>query len=64
MGTGDDRNVLKVPRRMAQAWMVDDHGMVLPDHRCDCVVSPGTADDSSLSHRDRTDAFANVIPHA
>ncbi len=49
---------------MAPAWMVDNHGMILPDHRCDYVVSPGTADESSLGHRDRTDAFANVAPHA
>lgn len=49
---------------MAPAWMVENHEMILPDDRCDYVVSPGAADDSSLGHRDRTDAFANVAPHA
>lgn len=64
MGTRDERDVLKVPRRMAPTWMIDGEGTILPDYRCDYVVSAGTADDSSLSHRDRTDAFANVAPHA
>lgn len=63
MGTSDERDVLKVPRRMAPAWMVDDHGVVLPDYRSDYVVSTGGVDDPVLSRRDRIDAFANVAPH-
>ena len=63
MGTSDDRDVLKVPRRMAPAWMVDDHGVVLPDYRPDYVVSTGGVDDPGLSRRDRSDAFANIAPH-
>ena len=64
LGTRDERDVLKVPRRMAPNWMVDDDGMVLPEYRPDYEVSNVGAGDAGLGERDRIDAFANVAPLA
>jgi sterol desaturase/sphingolipid hydroxylase (fatty acid hydroxylase superfamily) len=59
-GTTDDGDTLKVPRRMAPVWLVDDHGAVRPEFAADYEVAvprsePGPA-------QDRIDAFANVAP--
>jgi len=64
MGTRDQRDVLKVPRRMAPVWMVDDDGKVLPEYRRDYQVTTFDAEDPGLRERDRTDAFANIAPVA
>lgn len=63
-GTLDVPAVVRVPRRMAPAWMLDADGQVLPDYADDYVLV-GTAEaDERLSALDRARAFASLAPTA
>lgn len=61
-GTYEPVDVVKVPRRMAMPWLLDEHGEVRLEHRDDYVLAgrlPATADQGA---RDHADAFANRAP--
>lgn len=60
-GTHDEPGVVKVPRRMAPVWMVDEAGAVHAELVADYVVAGGRLVPGQ-AERDREDAFANVAP--
>lgn len=59
-GTGETPEQVRVPRRLAMVWLLDDEGEVRPEHVHDYVVvgSGGTAGDEVDFRR----AFANQVP--
>jgi hypothetical protein len=61
-GTYESVDTVRVPRRMAMAWLLDDDGEVRPEHRGDYELAgrlPASADQGA---RDHADAFANRAP--
>jgi Fatty acid hydroxylase superfamily len=61
-GTYEPVATVRVPRRMAMPWLLDDDGEVRAEHRGDYELAgrlPGT--DEQVA-RDHTDAFANRAP--
>ena len=61
-GTFEPAPTVRVPRRMAMRWLLDDDGEVRPEHRRDYVLAgrlPGSPDQVRL---DTDDAFANRAP--
>lgn len=61
-GTFDDPDVVRVPRRLALPWLVDEHGELREEYRGDYVVV-GAADPSArLAGIDRARAFASLAP--
>ncbi len=56
--------LVRVPRRLAMIWLVDDDGDVLAEH-CDRYVLVGTASpDERTDALDRARAFASIAPAA
>jgi sterol desaturase/sphingolipid hydroxylase (fatty acid hydroxylase superfamily) len=53
---------VRVPRRLAPIWLVDDDGAVLPRYREDYVIRGTAATDESQQQADWDHAFANVAP--
>jgi len=61
-GTHERPGKVRVPRRMALPWLVDEHGELLPEHAADYLLV-GRADDSErLAKLDRARAFASLAP--
>ena len=61
-GTYEPASTVRVPRRMAMLWLLDDDGEVRAEHAGDYVLAgrlPGTDDQV---RRDTDDAFANRAP--
>jgi hypothetical protein len=62
--SGDELEVIAVPRRMAPVWMLDDAGEVHAEFTADYLVKGVRDAEASQVDRDRVDAFANVAPGA
>lgn len=55
-------DVVRVPRRMAMRWLVDDGGQVLAPYRGDYEVQGNRGLDDDQRRDDLDDAFANRVP--
>ena len=53
---------IRVPRRMAMVWLVDDDGTVRPEYAADYAVVGGRRATDSQAEADERDAFANLAP--
>lgn len=53
---------IRVPRRMAMDWLVDDAGQVLPAYADDYEVVGRADRDARRRQRDTEEAFANIAP--
>ncbi len=63
-GTLDVPELVKVPRRMAPVWMLDDEGQLLPAYVDDYVLVGVVNRDDRLAALDRARAFASLAPTA
>ncbi len=63
-GTWEDPGVVKVPRRMALPWLVDEAGEVRPEYRDRYVLVGPTSPTARLDALDRARAFASEPPVA
>jgi sterol desaturase/sphingolipid hydroxylase (fatty acid hydroxylase superfamily) len=63
-GTLEEPEQVRVPRRMAQPWMLDDDGELRPEHRDDYVLvgTRRTSVDADGDAADRVAAFASIAP--
>lgn len=61
-GTYRRPGVVRVPRRLAMVWLLDDRGEVRPDFAADYEVAGAATRTPALAARDRADAFANRPP--
>lgn len=61
-GTWEDPGVIKVPRRMALPWLVDEHGEVRPEYRDRYELVGPASPDARLDALDRARAFASMPP--
>ena len=61
-GTYDEPGVVTVPRRMAPVWLLDDAGEVKAEYADDYIAKGGRGGEVGRAERDRSDAFANVVP--
>ena len=60
-GTYEAPGCVRVPRRMAMVWLVDEDGALRPEFAADYeVVGRSTA--AERAERDLVDAFANRAP--
>ncbi|WP_426571150.1 sterol desaturase family protein [Aquihabitans sp. McL0605] len=55
---------VRVPRRMAQAWMLDAHGELKAEFADDYVLVGALGTDERTAQLDRARAFASVAPDA
>jgi sterol desaturase/sphingolipid hydroxylase (fatty acid hydroxylase superfamily) len=61
-GTFERPERVRVPRRLAMTWLVDEHGEVRPEHAADYELV-GAADSAErLAQLDRARAFASIAP--
>jgi len=63
-GTYQRPEVVRVPRRMAMVWLLDDDGEVRPEYAADYRVVGRRALDDAQRAEDRERAFANLVPSA
>jgi sterol desaturase/sphingolipid hydroxylase (fatty acid hydroxylase superfamily) len=63
-GTYDEPTVVRVPRRMAPRWMIDESGDLRAEFAEDYAVVGAAHPETIQGARDRVDAFANVAPEA
>jgi hypothetical protein len=63
-GTWDRPDVVRVPRRLAMPWLVDERGELRPEYRDDYVLVGSPAHDERQVGIDRARAFANLEPTA
>lgn len=61
-GTLESPEQVRVPRRMAQPWMLDEDGELLPEHRADYVLVGTRRSTPESNEEDRVAAFASVAP--
>lgn len=61
-GTLERPGQVRVPRRLALPWLVDDDGELLPEYRDDYVLVGATSSDERTAQLDRARAFASVAP--
>jgi sterol desaturase/sphingolipid hydroxylase (fatty acid hydroxylase superfamily) len=61
-GTYEEVGVIRVPRRLAMVWLLDEHGEVRPEHAGDYTVVGRQPADATQRQRDKADAFANRAP--
>ncbi len=61
-GTYEEPGVVRVPRRMAMVWLLDDDGNVRPELAGDYAVAGRGDRNAAIMRRDRVDAFANRAP--
>src|SRR6476646_870741 len=63
--TLDQPDVVRVPRRLAMPWLVDESGEVRPEYASDYVlVGTAAATDERQAQLDRARAYANLTPTA
>lgn len=60
-GTYQAPGRVRLPRRMAMIWLVDDEGRVLPEFTADYEVV-GRAPEAAHAEQDKADAFSNRPP--
>ena len=63
-GTLEPAGRVKVPRRLAPAWLMDDDGAIRPEYRFDYEIvgaAPGGNDERRAALA-RARAFANLVP--
>jgi sterol desaturase/sphingolipid hydroxylase (fatty acid hydroxylase superfamily) len=63
-GTYEAPTVVRVPRRMAMVWLLDENGDVRPEFAGDYSVRDRRALDDTLRAEDTERAFANLAPIA
>lgn len=63
-GTYMKVDVVRVPRRMATVWLLDESGAVLPEYRAGYQVVGNARTDDDTRRRDTEDAFAKRVPVA
>ena len=63
-GTLEVPDKVRVPRRMAQAWMLDDDGELKDEFTADYELVGATTTDERMAQLDRARAFASVAPEA
>ncbi|MCU1355505.1 MAG: Fatty acid hydroxylase-like protein [Acidimicrobiales bacterium] len=61
-GTFEDPGLVRVPRRLAMTWLVDDDGEILPEYADRYALVGRAATDERLAALDRARAFASVAP--
>ena len=61
-GTLQEPDQVRVPRRMAQPWMLDDVGELLPEYQADDVLVGTRRSSPESNEEDRVAAFASVAP--
>jgi sterol desaturase/sphingolipid hydroxylase (fatty acid hydroxylase superfamily) len=61
-GTLELPDRVRVPRRLALTWLVDEHGELLPEHSDDYELVGQVPSDDRLATIDRARAFASVAP--
>ncbi|MCB0971197.1 MAG: sterol desaturase family protein [Acidimicrobiales bacterium] len=61
-GTFEAPEQVRVPRRMAQPWMLDDDGELREEYAQDYVLVGSTERTERLAQLDRARAFASVAP--
>jgi Fatty acid hydroxylase superfamily len=62
--TNDEPRVVKVPRRMAPVWLLDEHGNVRAEFADEYTAIGSRGTETAQRERDRIAAFANVLPEA
>jgi len=63
-GTLDVPEQVRVPRRMAQPWMLGDDGELKDEFTADYVLVGSATSDERMAQLDRARAFASVAPEA
>lgn len=61
-GTYVRPGVIRLPRRMAMVWLLDETGAVRPEYAATYEVAGRAPSSDEMSERDRVDAFANRPP--
>jgi len=61
-GTYEAPGTIKVPRRLAMVWLLDDAGAVKPEFAADYAVVGRRPADPQQAALDLTDAYANRAP--
>ncbi len=61
-GTLEVPDRVRVPRRMAQPWMLDEDGELRPEHADDYVLVGAADRTERLAQLDRAKAFASIAP--
>ena len=61
-GTYEVPEQVRVPRRMALPWMVDESGVLHPQYRADYVLVGSATGDERTAQLDRVRAFASIAP--
>ncbi|HEX7131291.1 MAG TPA: sterol desaturase family protein [Iamia sp.] len=61
-GSYEHPEQVRVPRRLALAWLVDGDGEILPEFRADYVLVGARDADERLLKLDRVRAFASIAP--
>ena len=61
-GTLQSPERVRVPRRMAQPWMLDDDGELLPEHEADYELVGTRRTTERSDQADRVAAFASIAP--
>lgn len=61
-GTRLEVKQVRVPRRLAMRWLVDQHGDVWTDHAADYVLIGSSRSDEATRRADRLAAMSNQIP--
>jgi hypothetical protein len=60
--TDEDPDVVRVPRRLAMPWLLDEHGEVRPEFAADYELVGSPELDERQAAIDRARAFANLVP--
>ena len=61
-GTAEAPAVVRVPRRLALPWMVDEAGELRPELANDYVLVGAASKDERTASLDRVRAFASMAP--
>lgn len=61
-GTYVRPDVIRLPRRMAMVWLLDESGAVRPEYAATYEVAGRAPRSAEMNERDRVDAFANRPP--
>ena len=61
-GTYEVPEQVRVPRRLALPWMVDDDGELHPEYVADYVLVGSATGDERTAQLDRVRAFASIAP--